>query len=61
MDKDRIAGAARQVKGSIKETVGKLTGDTRTEVAGKAEKASGKAQNALGSAKDAARDALKGK
>ena len=27
MDKDRIAGAAKKIKGSIKETIGKVTGD----------------------------------
>lgn len=31
MDKDRIGGAAKQVKGSVKEAVGKLTGDTATQ------------------------------
>jgi len=30
MDKDRIKGSAEQVKGSIKETVGKVTGDAKT-------------------------------
>jgi uncharacterized protein YjbJ (UPF0337 family) len=29
MDKDRIAGAAREIKGSIKETIGKATGDAK--------------------------------
>jgi len=59
MDKDRIEGAAKQVKGTIKETVGKITGDAKTETEGKAEKAAGKMQNTVGGAKDAARDALK--
>jgi uncharacterized protein YjbJ (UPF0337 family) len=59
MDKDRIDGAARQVKGSIKEAVGKVTGDSKTEAEGVAEKAAGKLQNSVGGAKDAARDALR--
>ncbi len=59
MDKDRIEGAARSVKGSIKETAGKLTGDKKTETEGQADKAAGKVQNTIGGAKDAARDALK--
>ncbi len=59
MDKDRIEGAAKQVKGTIKEAVGKVTGDTKTEAEGKADKAAGEIQNAVGGAKDAARDALK--
>jgi uncharacterized protein YjbJ (UPF0337 family) len=44
MNKDRVAGAARQVKGSIKEAVGKVAGDARTEAEGKAEKTAGKIQ-----------------
>ncbi len=27
MDKDRIAGAAKEIKGSVKETIGKAVGD----------------------------------
>ncbi len=59
MDKDRIKGTAEQVKGSIKEAVGKVTGNDRLEIEGKAEQISGKAQAGIGKAKDAARDALK--
>jgi uncharacterized protein YjbJ (UPF0337 family) len=59
MDKDRIDGAAKQVKGSIKEAVGKVTGDSKTQAEGVAEKAAGKMQNSVGGAKDAARDAVK--
>jgi uncharacterized protein YjbJ (UPF0337 family) len=59
MDKDRIEGAAKQVKGTIKEAIGKVTGDTKTEAEGKAEKAAGKVQNAVGGAKDSLRDAVK--
>ncbi len=59
MDKDRIEGSAKQAKGAIKEGVGKLTGDTKTEAEGKVEKAEGKVQNAVGGAKDAVRDAVK--
>ena len=29
MDKDRIAGAAHEVKGSVKEAVGKAVGDAK--------------------------------
>jgi uncharacterized protein YjbJ (UPF0337 family) len=58
MDKDRIEGAARQAKGAIKQGVGKVTGDTKTEAEGAAEKAAGKAQNTVGGLKDSAREAL---
>jgi uncharacterized protein YjbJ (UPF0337 family) len=57
MDKDRIEGAAKQAKGTVKETWGKVTGDAKTEAEGKADKAEGKVQNAVGGMKDAARDA----
>jgi uncharacterized protein YjbJ (UPF0337 family) len=59
MDKDRIEGAAHQAKGAIKEGVGKVTGDSKTQAESTAEKAAGKVQNAVGGVKDAARDALK--
>jgi uncharacterized protein YjbJ (UPF0337 family) len=57
MDKDRVEGAAHQAKGSVKEAVGKMTGDKKTEASGATEKAAGKVQNAVGGMKDAARDA----
>ena len=57
MDKDRIAGAAHQAKGTVKEAVGKLVGDPKLQVDGKAEKAEGKVESAIGGAKDALRDA----
>lgn len=53
MDKDRIAGAAHQAKGAVKEAAGKMTGDKKTQAEGAAEKAAGKVQNAVGGAKDA--------
>ncbi len=56
MDKDRIKGSAHQTKGAVKEGVGKVTGDTKLETEGKAEKAAGKVQNTVGGLKDAARD-----
>jgi uncharacterized protein YjbJ (UPF0337 family) len=59
MDKDRIAGAAHRVKGAVKETIGKITGDAKTEAEGAAEKTAGKVQNIVGGAKDAIRNAVK--
>jgi uncharacterized protein YjbJ (UPF0337 family) len=58
MDKDRVAGAANQAKGAVKEGVGNLTGDTKMQAEGKVDKATGKVQSAVGGAKDAARDTL---
>ncbi len=57
MDKDRIAGAAKQAKGSVKEAIGKITGNAKLQAEGAAEKAAGKVQNTAGGAKDAVRDA----
>ena len=34
MDKDRVVGAVHQVKGAIKEAVGKATGDAKTQAEG---------------------------
>jgi uncharacterized protein YjbJ (UPF0337 family) len=45
MDKDRVKGAGHQAKGAIKEVIGKVTGDTKTQAEGAAEKAAGKVQN----------------
>ncbi len=59
MDKDRIRGAGHEAKGSVKEGVGKLTGDSKMEAEGAGEKASGKVQNAVGGARDKAREILK--
>jgi len=58
MDKDRVEGAGHQVKGAVKEGIGKMTGDSKTEAEGKAEKIGGKVQNQIGSAKDSVRDAI---
>ena len=59
MDKDRIAGAANQAKGALKDAAGKVTGDAKLQAEGKADKAAGKVQSAVGGAKDAVRDATK--
>jgi uncharacterized protein YjbJ (UPF0337 family) len=59
MDKDRIVGAARQVKGAVKETIGRATGDAKTQAEGTAEKVAGKAQNIVGGAKDTVRETVK--
>jgi uncharacterized protein YjbJ (UPF0337 family) len=55
IDRDRVEGSARNLKGKVKEGFGKLTGDAKTEAEGKADQAKGKAQNALGGIKDTLR------
>jgi len=57
MDKEHIKGAADKVKGAVKDTVGKVTGDTKMQAEGKLDKAKGSVRNAVGDVKDAARDA----
>jgi uncharacterized protein YjbJ (UPF0337 family) len=59
MDKDRIAGAAKEAKGAIKEVAGKTLGDAKLVVEGRQDKAEGKIQNAVGGAKDVLRESLK--
>ena len=59
MDKDRVKGAKNQATGSVKEAIGKVTGDQKTEAEGKAQKAGGKVEHEAGKAKDAVRDTLK--
>jgi uncharacterized protein YjbJ (UPF0337 family) len=53
MNKDRIAGSAKQAAGTIKQGVGHAVGDAKLETDGKIEVATGKLQNAKGSLKDA--------
>jgi uncharacterized protein YjbJ (UPF0337 family) len=56
MDKDRIAGSAKQMKGAVKEAAGKVVGDAKLQADGKADKVTGKVQNAVGSVKDALKE-----
>jgi uncharacterized protein YjbJ (UPF0337 family) len=58
MDKDRIAGAAKQIKGKVKEGAGELTGDAKLNAEGKADQVEAKVQNTVGGLKDKAREAL---
>lgn len=55
MDKDRKEGIVKQQVGKLKETLGRLTGDRKTEAEGRGDRVEGKVQNTVGSAKDAAR------
>ena len=57
MDKDRIAGSAKDFAGKVEGAFGSVTGDARTEASGRVREAEGTVQNLYGQAKDAARDA----
>jgi uncharacterized protein YjbJ (UPF0337 family) len=52
MDKDRIAGSAKDFVGRVEDAVG----DATTRASGRMREATGAAQNLYGQAKDAARD-----
>ena len=57
MDKDRIAGSAKDFAGKVEGAVGDIAGDAKTHGSGRAREAAGTVQNLYGQAKDAARDA----
>ncbi len=52
MDENRLEGTAKNLGGKLQDAVGGLTGDTATQLRGKANQAAGTAQNAFGSAMD---------
>jgi len=48
---DKIKGEGNEIKGKVKEEVGKLGGDKSTEWSGKADQAKGEVQEKVGDAK----------
>jgi uncharacterized protein YjbJ (UPF0337 family) len=59
MDKDRTKGLAKQIHGTAKEAIGKVTGNKKTEAEGAVENMAGKVQSDVGAAKDKIRNAVK--
>ncbi len=59
MDREHVKGATDKVKGAVKDTAGKVTGDEKMQAEGKMDKAKGAAHDAVGDAKDAAREATR--
>jgi uncharacterized protein YjbJ (UPF0337 family) len=57
--KDRITGATKEAKGTVKDAIGRATGDDNLQAEGKADKAQGKVQSAISGVMDAVRNALK--
>ena len=57
MDKDRVIGSAKVIKGTVKQAIGKTVGDAKLVSDGTADKLEGKVQNAIGGVVDT----LKGK
>jgi uncharacterized protein YjbJ (UPF0337 family) len=56
---DGVKGAAERAMGTVKEAVGKITGDKELQAEGRAEKAKGSARDAVGAAKDVTKKADK--
>jgi uncharacterized protein YjbJ (UPF0337 family) len=52
MNKHQVEGTGKEIAGSVKETVGKVTGNKATELKGASEKLAGKAQTTYGDVKD---------
>ena len=59
MHKDEAKGAAKDIKGSVKEAAGKATGNERLQAEGVADRVEGKVQKGVGNLKEAAREVLK--
>ncbi len=53
---DRLEGTARDMGGRVQETVGDMTGDTKTQAQGLYNQASGQAQQAAGQISDLIKD-----
>jgi uncharacterized protein YjbJ (UPF0337 family) len=58
MTDDKIQGKWDQAKGEVKEGVGKMTGDTSTEMAGKYDQAKGKVEEGVGNVKQDIQDTV---
>lgn len=56
MNDDRTEGSMKNIKGRVKEKLGKAVGDSKMETEGKMDKAEGKVQNTVGGIKDSLRD-----
>ncbi|NML32892.1 CsbD family protein [Paraburkholderia antibiotica] len=59
MDKNRMEGTAKELKGSVKEAIGKVTRNRVKQAEGAAEKLAGRMQVKVGEAADAVREQLK--
>jgi uncharacterized protein YjbJ (UPF0337 family) len=54
MNKDRVEGKVKDIRGRVERQVGEWTDDPEKQVHGAAKQAEGKVQNAFGKVKDAA-------
>ena len=58
MDKDRVEGKIKDIKGRVERQVGEWTGDKDAQAEGTKEQIKGKIQNTFGKIKDAGREAV---
>ncbi len=61
MNEDQVKGRVENVKGHIKEAVGKVVGNERLEAEGEADQVAGKTQATYGDVKEDVKDAVKGR
>jgi uncharacterized protein YjbJ (UPF0337 family) len=61
INKDQVAGRAKEVIGATKEVAGKVVGDKTLEIKGSVEKATGLVQATVGDMKKDVADAVKSK
>jgi uncharacterized protein YjbJ (UPF0337 family) len=59
MAREQVRGAVSKIKGTVKDAVGKVTGNKKMQAEGKLDKAKGTVQNAAGRVKDKARSATR--
>ncbi len=55
MDKNRVEGKGKNIKGKVREGIGKATGNDQQIARGKIEQAEGKTREKVGQAKDEVR------
>jgi uncharacterized protein YjbJ (UPF0337 family) len=56
MDRERVKGAAQNLKGKAKEAAGKITGDEKLKAEGRGDQVAGKVRNVVGGVRDAFRE-----
>jgi uncharacterized protein YjbJ (UPF0337 family) len=59
MDKERVKGAAQNLRGKAKEAAGKVTGDEKLKAEGRGDQVAGKIRNVVGGVRDAFRQATR--
>ena len=57
MNKDQIAGKAKEVAGKVQQNVGEATGSASQQIKGGAKQVEGKVQQGVGNAKESLNDA----